>query len=67
MMKITLSLLLITIWFVYLINTINPTLYILKYLEEYIVNESIEVNYMSENEINDLLDQEADAGVVLQE
>ena len=30
------------------------------YLEEYIVNELIEVNYMSENEINDLLDQEAD-------
>ena len=30
------------------------------YLEDYIVNELIEIEYMSENEINYLLDQEAD-------
>ncbi len=30
------------------------------YLEEYIVSELIEISYMSENEINELLDQEAD-------
>ena len=30
------------------------------YLEDYIVNELIEINYISENEINNLLDLEAD-------